>query len=145
MKVERCECKETDYGFALVYPDSIEMFGMAGIGRFELFATIIFSKEDNVAELVEETLKENEEDLWVFRKTKKLLGPERKQGPTKPLDSELKQLIQYDFAAWSGGFEPFDEHQIETYLTKAIAVRGVDIGEVRAWLKTQIGCWKLER
>jgi hypothetical protein len=64
----------TDYGFILIYPDGfLEMFGMSGIGRYELFSTCVCEPEDDFDAIIQETLDEHADDVRVFRKTKRLL------------------------------------------------------------------------
>ena len=77
------ERRETDFGFVLLTPDSsktagdgytFELFGMTGIGRFEMFSSCGCSAEDEFEDLLAESLEEHEDDVFVYMKTKKALG-----------------------------------------------------------------------
>jgi hypothetical protein len=68
---ERVEHYDTDFGFILVYPDGhVDLFGMVGVGRYELFGTA--QVEDSLEEALEEALEEH--DISVYVKTKSLLS-----------------------------------------------------------------------
>ena len=72
---QQIEYQETDYGHILVFDDHIEIFGMTGIGRYEMLASIDYEEEDDIEELIQETEQENREDVVVYRTTKAKLGP----------------------------------------------------------------------
>jgi hypothetical protein len=52
-----------------------------------------------------------------------------------------KQRVRQDFEAWSGGFPPVSEEQVEVYVAHALPSR-LDDEAVRRWLRTQVGAWE---
>ena len=52
-----------------------------------------------------------------------------------------RQRVREDFEAWSGGFPPVSEEQVEVYVEQALP-NDLDAEAVRRWLRTQVGAWQ---
>jgi hypothetical protein len=60
---------------------------------------------------------------------------------TTELTQVERQRVRQDFEAWSGGFPPVSEEQVEVYVEQALP-NDLDAEAVRRWLRSQVGAWQ---
>jgi hypothetical protein len=60
---------------------------------------------------------------------------------TAELTEVERQRVREDFQAWSGGFPPDSEEQVEVYVEYALP-SDLDAEAVRHGLRTQVGAWQ---
>lgn len=69
------EYVRTDFGFVLYdHESSFEAYGMAGIGRYELFYSTDLEDGSKWEDVIADMEREKKSDLYVYRNTKKALA-----------------------------------------------------------------------
>ena len=71
------ERRNTDWGFLLIVPTvdgyDLEFYGMAGIGRYEMFNSCLIEHYSEIAKTVKEVETERRSDVVIYQTTKQKL------------------------------------------------------------------------